>query len=686
MGVATGLPFYDGFETYVAGTSLTNGPNGWGASPATVVVQTNVVWSPALGTNAVMVPPEAVVSNVLVSADRTNVWSDFCVTNSVAMPVEAVGPDAVNTNLAVQWFVETNGFPVVWHPASNAWLVCSNDYWGTPAAVFNTNAWMRFTVCADYSNQTAAVFLNQHLLLQQVRFINTNLTLSGRFQVNGGYSVTSYIDEVSVRYTPTNSTVDLDHDGMADADEIQLYGSVDIRHWPVITVIQPANGSISPSGSYAVWLGSTTNFILHTIPAYVVSQVLTNGQSVGSFTGQNTRDASYSWVNISPDGLSDGVFSATITYSARRYVPQDYLTVIAAMAEALPGDTLIVSNGSYSGDVTLGNGVTVVGTNVVLAGNLTVAAGTTGTVWASTGLGISGITTVDGFLMVSNGSVNLGTVVFGAAGAVQVVNAAAVVLNGVTYSGSFTLDATSSQVVLPQTLPFSDDFERYATNPATVMAQMGHFGWGASDSGIVVQGAMVTQGFKAVEMPLNTILSNSLAPAASSNVWVEWSFRESDRIDESLVDVSGTRTNMAVILFVNTNNYVTVYNPETSSFNVLSNDVLGQPVAKLSISDWPRISVNVNYRTRKAAVLLNGRVLVQQLRFINTNQANCARLECDAGTAGSTYLDAVNFWTNAVSILSADADGNGVFDALEIDANGYAPTAFFPNGSIFKIR
>jgi hypothetical protein len=680
MGAA--LPLHDGFEAIPAATSLTNGPNGWGASDVAVEVQTEVVWRTVLGTNAVIVPPGTTISNPVSSVALTKVWSDLYLTNSMAMPFEAIDADAVNPTMTVQWFVETNGFPVVWHSSSNAWLVCSNDFWGTPVAQFSTNGWLRFTLCQNYDNKTAALFLDQHLLLQQVPFIDQTREAAGLFQFVGGNAVTSYLDEVSMRYAPTNSLADLDDDGMADAEEIHLYGSVNIRKWPVITVTQPAHGSIAPSGSFAVRPASATNFVVSAIPAYVVSLVYTNGQTVGAFSGQTTREASWSWNNILPDGLSDGSVSAAVTYVARRYVPQDYPTMTDALAATLAGETLIVSNGTYAGDMTLGDGVTLVATNATFSGNLTVAAGTTGTVWASAGLHVTGTTTVNGLLVVSNGTVTLDSLALGADGTVRVVNATAFVANGVTYSGSLTLDASMNAVIVPQTPPFSDDFERYAAG--TTMAQMKFFGWGASDAGVVVQGAVYTQGLKAVELPMSAVLSNSLAPAASSNIWVELYYRESDRVDETKVVVDGDRTNMTLILFVNTSGYITVYNPVAAACHVLSNDVMGNAVAALALSDWPRLAVNLNYVTHEAAVMLNGRLLVQQLRFINTNQANCARFQVDGGFAGTTYLDDVKVWTNAVAVVSGDVDGDGRVDALEIHQYGNAFT--WPCGGVFKIR
>ncbi len=127
-----------------------------------------------------------------------------------------------------------------------------------------------------------------------------------------------------------------------------------------------------------------------------------------------------------------------------------------------------------------------------------------------------------------------------------------------------------------------------------------------------------------------------------------------------------------------------LFDPEATGFRVLSNDVWGHSVTNLTTSDWPRAAVNLNYRTRKAAVMLDGRLLAQQVRFINTNQDRCVKMEWDAGTAGNTYLDDVKVWTNAASVSSLDGDGDGISDAVEIDHSGDVFT--WPRGSVFKIR
>ena len=676
------FPLYDGFETYPVGVSL-NGSNGWVTADAGFSAQGSIVWNPALGSQSAALPPSATVSNVIPSSSATNVWIDFYVTNAAPAAAGSFTVEDVDTNLAAMWYVETNGFPVVWHPASNAWLVCSNDYWGTATTNFNTNAWMRFTLCENYSNKTAALFLNQHLMLQQVRFINTNLTASVLFGVCGAYTATSYFDEVAVRYFPTNMT-DLDHDGMTEAEEIQNNGSVDVRHRPVITVVQPLNGSIAPSGVLDVLPGSSTSFTFCADITYVVSQVFTNGQSVGVFTGQNTRNATWEWNSVIADGFSDGTVSARVSYVRTRYVPQDgYATIQAAMAAALAGETIVVSAGAYAGVVAMSNGVLLAGTGVTLSGGLTIGAGATGTLSACSGWGVSN-TVVGGHLVVSNGTVDLGAVTFTGGGSIQLVNVDSVTINGATLSGSRRIESNWGALTA-QTAPFQDDFERYGIG--VTLSSQGAFGWSADSAGVVVESNTVLHGAKAVVLPTGAVLSNSLAPVASSNIWVAWNLHDAGRIDESTVELESRWTNATVVLFLNTNGYVTVYDAQTASFNVLSNDIAGNEV-KVGATDWPRVILNLNYSSRLVAIFLNGHLMKQQLRYINTNQANCASMAWEAGSSVPANVDDVGVWTNALAELEVgdyrDLDGDGISDAIEIHQHG--SLLVVPGGSVFKIR
>ena len=84
-------------------------------------------------------------------------------------------------------------------------------------------------------------------------------------------------------------------------------------------------------------------------------------------------------------------------------------------------------------------------------------------------------------------------------------------------------------------------------------------------------------------------------------------------------------------------------------------------------------------------MILDGRLLRQELRFINTNLVNSGRFEVAGGCVGPTYLDTYSVRTNSDGIVSADLDHDSWTDVWEIDQNGnisQSPTS----GSIFKLR
>ena len=771
---AATVPIQESFETFLDGTalnasSLTN--QGWGASSNTVAIRTvSVVPDSVRGTNALAIPEGLTASNVVTSVTaNTNVWVDMFVNTNMTMSVNLIGDESVDTNLTVEVFLNTNGCPVVWNPASNAWIVCSQDAWQTNVSVFNTSQWARITLCENYSNKTASLFLNEHLIMTGLRFIDTNKTSYSMFAADSGSALTSYVDEVSVAYAPPANMADVDNDGMSEAMEIQLYGNTTTRSWRTVTVTATNHGTVTPFAPFSMRPGGQTNFVLTADPGYYVADALTNGQSVGSFPGQFTNSTTYTWTGIVSDGLVDGTFGATFlrdlqltaavshvggpsltggaltlstnevfpggqvvcamtgetgyvvssvltngtvettfsggarirsytltniwagmtvtavfTYSANLSVTNDYPTLQTAVAAAMDGTIIHIVGGSYTNDVTLDKSVTLQGTNVTILGSLGIQSGMTGTLAGCVGMVVTGgVTVANGaLLVVSNGSVDVGTITIQAGATVQVVNATAFVVDGATRSGTFTLDSGWGSTVVPQTPPYSDSFERYALG--TKLSRMGYYGWDTTSNNVVIQNTYA-QSNQAVEIPARASLASAMTATPASNVWFELYYQDTNRIPASMATLDIVDTNVAVMAFINTNGYVTVFEPVSNQWDVCSNDAQSVAVSNLALDAWVRITVNENYTRGKAAVFLNGRLLRQELRFINTNLVNSGRFHVDSGISGPTYLDTYSVRTNWVGILSTDGDDDGWPDAMEIDQ--YGNTAKSPGvGSVYTIR
>ena len=766
---AATVPLQEGFEGYPDGTTLNTLSNqGWEASSDAVVIKTVTTEADAvLGTNAVVIPEGLTAAQTVTSEVLSNVWVELYAQTNMGMSEAWVGSEAVDSNMTVQVFLETNGCPVVWNPDSNAWGVCTQDTWLNDVATFSTSQWARLTFCQNYSNKTASLFLNGHLMVTGLRFIDTNRTSYGRFEMVGGLNCTSTFDQVSASYTPPANMADVDDDGMPEAQEIQLYGDTTTRQWRTVTVITPTNGTVTPLAPFTVRPGGQTNFQMMADAGCYVADVRTNGQTVGIFPGQYTDNSTYLWADMLPDGLTDGTFEAvflrkpqltaavshiggpsatggaitlsvsevfpggqvicamtgetsyvvssiltngavaatfggasrilgytltniwgdlTVTavfrYSANLTVTNDYPTIQEAVAAAQAGTTIAIGSGTYTNDVDLDKSVTLRGTNVTLLGALGLQGGVTGTLAYCEGFVVTGGTTVasGALLVVSNGNVEVGSLVIEDGATVRVVNATAFVVDGVAYTGTFILGSEWGTVA-PQTPPYSDPFERYAVG--TKLNGMGYFGWDASSPGVVVQNA-VAQSNRAVEVPAAADLSSAMGAAGSSNVWLEFYYQDTNRTPSEQAFAEDVDTNVAVEAFINTNGFVTVFNPSLGQWDICSNDAQGVSVTALARGAWLRLTFNQNYARGRAAVFMNGRLLRQDLRFINTNLVNSGRFELEGGYAGPTYLDTYSVRTNWAGIVSDDSDGDGWWDAREIDQFGNLLQR--PAGAIYRMR
>jgi hypothetical protein len=491
-----------------------------------------------------------------------------------------------------------------------------------------------------------------------------------------GQSVDSFSGQYSnsAAYLWTNIQADGLEDGTFEATFLrkpQLTAAVSHVGGPSAT-----GGSLTLSAS-EVFPGGQVTCAMTGETGYVVSSILTNGNVAVTFGGAS-RILAHTLTNL----WGDLTVTAVFRYSSNLNVTNDYATIQEAVDAAEAGTTIGIGSGSYTNEVTLDKSLTLRGTNVTLLGSLGLQGGATGTLAACEGFVITGVTTVaDGtLLVVSNGNVEVGGLVIEGGATVRVINATSFVVGGVTYDGTFTLDSNWG-VVVPQTPPYSDSFERYATG--TRMSLMGYFGWDASSPEVVVQSA-VAQSNGAVVVPAVTHLSSTMTAAGASNAWIEFHYQDTNRTPSELAMAEDVDAGMAVEAFIDTNGFVTVFDPDLGQWDVCSNDAQGVAVPALAREAWLRLTFNQNYARGRAAVFLNGRLLRQELRFINTNLVNSGRFEVKAGYAGPTYLDTYSVRTNWMGIVSDDGDGDGLRDAWEIDQYGHLRQR--PAGSSYKMR
>ena len=626
--VAQSLPFEDGFEEYYHGAQVDRlGYWGWAASSNTVMVQTNVVTE---GTNAVILPVGTAVSNSIVTtAAEKRTWTDW-----YAIPTGGVAPeDAIGAEESLRFYVNTNGYIAI--ATNGGWDICTNDFFGV-AVDRLSNEWTRLTLHHDYDSEKAAVLLNGRLLREEIPFIGASATNYTSVVLRNPHTRTNaYVDGIYIATNqPAGLDEDGDNDGMDDADELDSYGNTTNYHLPVVTVVAtnangtPPFGSVTPDGTFVMpSFGAETNFEMTANGGWVVTDVLTNGTTVGSFTGDDTASGAYTLSNVQSD------VALTVEFTK------------------LPIVTVVITNaagGGTGGSVTPAGPVTMPSfaavTNFVLSADLG---------WHVTDVLTNG-TSVGAFT------------------------------GDDTPSGSYTLAAIQSDMTLTvqftymlglplvaQELPFIDDFEDYTNGWS--LTDLGYYGWAASSNGVEVQTHTVYQGTNAAVLPGTTSASNAItATPAERKIWSDW--RILPTMGEAPDGTPGA--DESVRLYFNTNGYVAI--ATNGGWAVCTQDVFGVTVDAVT-SGWYRLTMYQDYDRKEAAVLLNGRIIRQEVPFIGASATNFTAMIYQNGHISSNaYMDSVFIATNQPAGLDTDADGDGMHDADELDTYGNTTNFHLP--------
>jgi hypothetical protein len=480
--------------------------------------------------------------------------------------------------------------------------------------------------------------------------------------------------------------LDLDLDGRPETDEVMLYG--DATSWNGVAVtgqVATPQGTVSPSGLLHLPYRGNTNFTFAATGfAYVVDYVLTNDVLAVSNTAA-LKAGSFAWSNIVNEG---SVLEVHFRYDGTRYVPAEYGSITGALAEAQAGDRIVVSNGAYAGSLVLSSGVALIGTNMTgsatnltVDGTLTVETGSVSV--ASGAFTVTGQVTVaaDGVLAFSNTVVSLGGLTIGAGASVQIVNGT-LTANGVTVSGTFTLDENWGASVKAMPINFTDGFESYGVG--SPLASLMSLGWGASSAGVIVTNpaSLPAGSTRAVLLPADQLITNRIDSEGSglTNVWTDFYISEAQHVAE-VPAVAYTNGGPSVLCYIDTNGWLVVFNRDVGGWDICSNAVSSADAPRAT-DTWARVTWFQNFETTNAAFFLNGILVREQVPFVDW-RPQYGGLKVDGGSA-SLYLDSVKIWTNRPSDLTSDGNNDHVPDADEIVL--YGMVRVYPCGSIFKIR
>lgn len=672
------------FEAYgTVPTNVMDIGHGWGASSNTVVVESVAFTNPVAPNQAACVTPGQLMTNA-VSMVNDRLWTEAWLVGTNFMTPDSAPP--ADTSAVFMVALSTNGYLTLCNPTSLEWEVCSTDAANVAiAGTLTTGEWVRVSVFQNYQTRKVAIFLNDRLIRKELPFINTNRATYETLHFDGAGAGAIHVDNVIVsNSTPPGLVSDSDNDGRPDAEELTLFGSLTGWEGSVITasVSNGIGGTVSPLNSGLIRWGAQTNFEVMAGPAYLVDRAWTNGVLVADYSNSLTKAATFTWTDIKADGsLTVGFF-----YEGTRYVPGDYATLTAALAASREGDRLVIEDGTYNEAVTLSSNLTWVGTNLTGLTAITVQTGVTLTVSGFTNLSVAGGVQVgtNGVLVISNGVVDLGALVLQDGAVVQSYNSTATV-NGVQYTGTFTLNENWNAVVTAHPFNLSDTFESYALG--TGLKDLGFYGWNASSAAAVVTANPDVAGNTSAQValaPAGGTISNLMdgTAAAISNIWTDVLIRGAHMEFPEHID-----TNVAspVIFFVNTNGFLTVLRP--GGWDVCSNDAWGAGAPTISSGEWAQVSWFMDYGQQTAAYFVKGHLVRQGVPFARpAAQYHGLRLDTSLGTA---WVDDVNIWTNVPTGLLAGPDSdmnhNGYPDPLEIQRYGMTIDGM-PRGSVYTLR
>ena len=610
---------YDTFDSlYANGFTFpaVSSTNGWQAS-ATVASVTN---GGAVSGNAGFLNGTVALTNSPAGSAGLRVWTDYQVN-----PVLGVEPLNLPTNTAsFLCYFNSNGWLIV--ATASGCQVYTNDIWGNsvPPA---TNGYVRVSIFQDYSSAKQAVLLNAQLVAQDLPFVggagNYNQMVFQNTDSN------SWLDNVWIKTNigPTDLVGNRNGDGTDDAVELQLYGYASRTQYvggagyPNYPTIQAAVNA---------WRARDTLYV-----------------SAGSYTGDVTVSKAITFVG--------GTFTnvGTFTVQTAGVVFQRGLMCSNLVVES--GATVAFNQGaslgslSAGGSVTVGAGQPLTVTTASVSGGVQVTGAGTMTVSSSLSVTGSGLLTFTGSTLV-------------------------VPANNVNMTGTFTVNNTWGTVAI-MNLPFTDDFESYANN--TPITSLGFRGWSASGGAVKVQSAVKHTGNNAVELPVSTVLSNSISSGAATRIWTDYYVQPTIGL---LPDSPPTNT-ASFLAYVNTSGYLMV-EVSGGGWVVCSNKIDSTSVTPISTGSFTRITVCQELVHHTFAVFVAGDLVAQGL-VAPVSLSRYSGFVAD-NKDDASYLDDLSITTTVPAGMTSDLNHNGVPDAVEINNNELA-TLPLP-GSVYKFR
>ena len=548
----------DGFETNMPGQTFIPPVGGWGASSLSVIITNTPTHA---GTNSVFVPHDAALTNAVNVSGTNSVWTDFWI-----QPFQGAAPDPSTNAASFDCYFDTNGYVVV--ATTSGWTTCSNDIWGGSVAPV-TSGFVHLSVYQNLTSSNSVVFVNDQLVLQDLRFVGSVGSYSNFCTVN--VDSNAWLDDVWIKPN-YNPVLTRDRNGVdgSDALEVQTYGYA----------------------ARTQYVGGVTG-----TPNYPTLQAALNAW--------RPRDTIF--INAGFSTNENIVLSTNLTFYGAAFT-EGSITVAAGVTVTF-NQSVNVGTLNVTGTLNMANGTLLMCNAAQVNGGIVNVA--------------SGATFSNNTLVVTSTGVinfNANDSRFESSGA------------GVDMTGVFVISNTWNTVAI-MGIPFSDTFAQYLAGTKISALGFRGWGANDNADSVVVTNSIGFTTFggpretsQSVFVPEGTMLSNRLSTAANQKIWTD--FYITPKWGQEPV---GSTNGATFSSYVNTNGYLVV--ATTNGWLTCSSDYTNGAVTVMDSNAFSRVTLCQDFTKREFAVFLNGVLLRQKLPFLSGGGTSYSsfRVDCSDG-------------------------------------------------------
>lgn len=616
------LPGFDGFESgHTPNSALSY--DTW-SSVGCVVTGTAAYG----GSYGVHMGSSSAATNTLVES-ATTAWTEFHM--KPALGGEPSSP-ATGTS-AVLFYFNADGY-ITYHN-SNDWVVANKGLQGANISAIANGTWARIGIYQNFNQDEYALFLNGTCIAQDIPFPagDKNSYASLVIENVESNAVFDNVDIVAVAESLTETAT-------ANMNEMD------------------SNGYIART----LYVNGTGNEYPNYSSITAALAVARNGDIIDVGSGDYSSEA----VTISSgDELTALEFTGEAFTVAS--LTTDGVALTFAQAVTVNGAMTMNAALTANGTLTLGS--------LDMDADLTLA--------ASADLNISGtldITSSATLTAASNCDISADTLNMTAGTLIDVTSGT--LSASVSLDGTFQIEGTDwatwgGSGISAQSLDMIDNFDIYAENAE--LQNMGFFGWGASSANVKIQ-STVAHSNNAVILPDGTSASNLINDAATA-VWTTYRLRPMvGAAPEETPTVSGK----SFMSYVNTNGNMVI--AEGGAWVECTQNLAPTPGAAptLATDTWRRVAIYQNFTTDKFALFVadgdDNLVAVKQEVALPDGDFSKYAAFIIENTSNNAYLDDVRITTTAPT-GSADLDGDGIDDTVEINLKGHMRGG---RGTIFR--